>query len=61
MPSHQERREPLPKGYQFGDGRLSLTMAFYLYEKIAEIERIAQIKDPALRPSVSLEELRFIR
>jgi len=20
MPSHQERREPLPKGYQFGDG-----------------------------------------
>jgi len=19
MPSHQERREPLPKGYQFGD------------------------------------------
>lgn len=21
MPSHQERREPLPKGYQFGDAR----------------------------------------
>lgn len=23
MPSHQERREPLPEGYQFGDARSS--------------------------------------
>lgn len=23
MPSHQERREPLPKGYQYGDARSS--------------------------------------
>lgn len=23
MPSHQERREPLPKGYQFGDAAWS--------------------------------------
>ncbi len=22
MPSHQKRREPLPRGYQFGDARL---------------------------------------
>ncbi len=28
MPSHQERREPLPKGYRFGDAA-SLTQAEY--------------------------------
>lgn len=26
MPSHQERREPLPKGYQFGDAAWSSAM-----------------------------------
>jgi hypothetical protein len=25
MPSHQERREPLPKDYQFGDAGLPMT------------------------------------
>lgn len=28
MPSHQERREPLPKGYQFGDASRVEVLSF---------------------------------
>lgn len=38
MPSHQERREPLPKGYQFGDaGNTFKFGGMYLDEAVAAL------------------------
>lgn len=38
MPSHQDRREPLPAGYQFGDAK---------YVPIGGVEPLAYIADRA--------------
>lgn len=54
MPSHQERREPLPKGYQFGDARrdpsvIGRSGAMFIFEDETQAERFRELTVMASR------------
>lgn len=54
MPSHQDRREPLPKGYQFGDaGKPAIRIRFLKQWDLATDPWNAIIVPPLRSGSVS--------
>jgi hypothetical protein len=55
MPSHQKRREPLPKGYQFGDaGKPRIAIRFVKQYDIKADTHPTRI--PALSPDFSRDQ-----